>query len=302
MLLTPRLLGRNEINVRKWDGAIELSLRPSLYGYADTLDHLTEHWSGLILGDYEAVMPVPWRKKFGIRYAFTPAFVQRLDVYGSGVTAETCHLFIQSLKSAFRYADIDIAFSSGDINPVRRVNYTRDLSPGISVIRERYTSDARRSLKKAVSRNCVYSFDITVSDVLDLYMTAYGKKASYTGADYTRLARFADTCLRDGRILLRAVRHATTGELFFAALFFVSSNRLYYLLGAPSTAGRTARAGYYLIDAVMQEFAGTARVLDFEGSDLPSVAAFYRNFGPEEEVYFHLHHNSLPWIVRQFKK
>jgi hypothetical protein len=40
-----------------------------------------------------------------------------------------------------------------------------------------------------------------------------------------------------------------------------------------------------IIDYVAQKHAGEHLFLDFEGSEIPEVAAFYRKFGPIEEKY-----------------
>ena len=41
----------------------------------------------------------------------------------------------------------------------------------------------------------------------------------------------------------------------------------------------------FLIDSMFQELAGKDIVFDFEGSMIPGIARFYKNFGGQE-VYF----------------
>ena len=303
MIQKPLALAREEIDIERWNHTVESSTQESIYGYSHTLDHLCEHWDGLVLDDYRAVMPLPWRKKFGIRYAFTPAFIQRLDVYGNDVNKEQQIAFSEVLESMFLYADVDLGFTAPGMKQLSpRVNYIKDLTSDYSVIYDSYTSEAVRNLRKASSRNCMYVEDVRIEDVITLYRSAFGLKASYNEADYAKVSAFAHYCDRSGKLLLRGVRHAVTKELLFDALMFLSAKRVYYLLGAPTPDGRAARAGYCLIDGVFQEFAGSNHIFDFEGSDIPSVASFYQKFSPGTEQYYHLHINRLPWPLKMFKR
>jgi hypothetical protein len=43
-------------------------------------------------------------------------------------------------------------------------------------------------------------------------------------------------------------------------------------------------------------------MLDFEGSDIPGIADFYKGFGGLDEPYYFCKWNQLPWFYRIFKK
>ena len=63
----------HQIDFVKWDLAIEKSSAPLIYGYAWYLNTITSNqWDALVVGDYEAVFPMPWKKKFGIKYIYQP--------------------------------------------------------------------------------------------------------------------------------------------------------------------------------------------------------------------------------------
>ena len=50
-------------------------------------------------------------------------------------------------------------------------------------------------------------------------------------------------------------------------------------------AGRVKRAHFYLLDQLIAEFATKNMILDFEGSDVPGIAEFYRKFGSVNQPY-----------------
>lgn len=88
---------------------------------------------------------------------------------------------------------------------------------------------------------------------------------------------------------------SANGSLVYAGLLLDDGRRLYYILGAPSAEGRAMRATYFFIDQVMARFAGRRKTFDFEGSDIPEVATFYRSFAPQVEYYSRFHVNRLPF-------
>jgi hypothetical protein len=58
---------------------------------------------------------------------------------------------------------------------------------------------------------------------------------------------------------------------------------------------------FFLIDKFIQEHAGEKIILDFEGSNLPGLARFYKGFGSDDFVYLQVRKNNLPKLVRWLK-
>ncbi len=298
------LLKRSQIDEIKWNRAIGSSSGATLYGFVSSLDLLAGDWDALVWGDYSFVMPLPFRKKFGIRYVYTPLFIQRLDIFGGDCSNEMRQVFMTGVKAYCKYFDMNVAFAftGNEVHTHKRVNFVLSLEPGYDVIAASYQKEAKRSIQKAVSRHCIFTNDVTPAEVVGLYRQVYGKKVSGSINDYHNMHAFAKHVAASGNLVSCGVKHGLSGELLFGALFFISGRRIYYLLGAPTEKGRYARAGYFMIDAIIREYAGKNYQLDFEGSDIPGVAAFYRKFNPEEETYYRLHYNKLPWLIRLFKK
>jgi hypothetical protein len=86
-------------------------------------------------------------------------------------------------------------------------------------------------------------------------------------------------------------------RLMASALFLMHGKRAYYILVGNHPDGKTRGASHTLIDAFIQDHAGQEITLDFEGSDVPSLAFFYESFGAAEERFGWLRINRLPkWI------
>jgi rRNA processing protein Gar1 len=57
-----------------------------------------------------------------------------------------------------------------------------------------------------------------------------------------------------------------------------------------------------LYDKLIEEFSQSSLVLDFEGSDIPGIADFYKSMGPVNQPYFFVKYNELPKLIKKFKK
>ena len=89
------------------------------------------------------------------------------------------------------------------------------------------------------------------------------------------------------------------GELLAAALMGQDKSFHYYLAPAMNEEARESRAMFYLIDRYIHLHAGLPLTLDFEGSDIESVARFYRGYGAVPGTYTSLRINRLPWPLKQ---
>jgi hypothetical protein len=90
--------------------------------------------------------------------------------------------------------------------------------------------------------------------------------------------------------------------LIASAVFFFSHKRAYYILVGNHPDAKNAGASHALIDAIIKDHAGKNLILDFEGSDIPGLALFYKSFGAVEEKYAAIKLNKLPFYIKWLKK
>ena len=76
-----QFFSHKEINKRKWDECISSSVNGRVYAYSWYLDIVTDQWDALILDNYQAVFPLPFRRKCGIDYVYQPVFTQQLGLF-----------------------------------------------------------------------------------------------------------------------------------------------------------------------------------------------------------------------------
>src|ERR1051325_4489828 len=109
-------LAHKDIDKKKWNRCIDNADNGLIYAYSFYLDCMAKNWDALVQNDYEAVMPLTWKKKYGIRYLYQPFLTAQLGVFGQIITERQCGDFIQAIPSKFRY--IDISLNSGHISGI----------------------------------------------------------------------------------------------------------------------------------------------------------------------------------------
>ena len=92
-----------------------------------------------------------------------------------------------------------------------------------------------------------------------------------------------------------------SGASLNVSIFFTDEFRIYNIMSVSLPTGRNKKAHFFLLDQLIKEFAGENRILDFEGSEIPGIAEFYRKFGSINEPYPFFYYNRLPVPIRFFK-
>lgn len=298
-------LTHQQIDKQKWDGCIDKSSNGLIYGYSFYLDQMTKRWDALVLNDYEAVMPLTWNKKYGICYLYQPFLTAQLGVFGNNMNAEIVAYFLQSIPSKFKYWDFCLnyhnIFPLKEFELYQRSNFVLALNKPYTEIYTYYKENIQRNIKKAEQAGCTVQKDFDAEKVIELaiqQMKSQGKESADNVEHFRKL--YQDLHTRQMATTYGIV--SATNQLLASCIFFFSHNRAYYILVGNHAAGKTIGASHALIDAFIKDHAGKNMLLDFEGSDIPSLAHFYSSFGAVNEVYPALKINRLPFYLKWLKK
>ena len=89
----------------------------------------------LIWNDYEAVMPLTWKKKYGIHYLYQPYFTACLGVFGKNISAAIVNNFLDAVPPGFKYWDIYLNhgnyFEQANYKLYERMNYVLPLNDSL---------------------------------------------------------------------------------------------------------------------------------------------------------------------------
>ncbi|HEX9514205.1 MAG TPA: GNAT family N-acetyltransferase [Puia sp.] len=300
-----RYLKRQEIDLQKWEACIDRSPNGLIYGRSFYLDYMTAgQWDALVLEDYTAVLPLTWKQKAGIRYLCQPAFTQQLGIFSlTPPPPSLVEDFLARLNTHFRFAEIFFNYQNEHPSLQAYTNFILPLDTPYAQLSAQYKKDLVKNLKLAArARSPVqYLSDFDLSTALDLYQRQYQGRTPHVKEEAYR--QFKELCLflaPAGKILLRTLTDHRQQPLAIA-LLLREKDRMYLLQSTVLPAGRQTGANHSLLDHLIREFAGKPMILDFEGSEIPGIAHFYRNFGAKDQPYYFYRHNGLPWPLRLFK-
>lgn len=300
-----RHLKRNEIDDAKWNKVIETSIQSRIYACSVWLDYLSPKWEALVHGNYESVMPLPVKKKYGFRYLSQPPFTQQLGIFSKNEMNEnTVKAFYSKAKELFSFAAICVKnqYADCDFLFTERKNYIVDLSFSYDSIRGNYSGNLiKKSLNYIDKTSLRYLKENDISSALQLSQTLYRSKMTITSSQYEQLRKVSENLEKSNNCFTRTVLNENE-EILAISLLFIDNNRIYNLLSATTDKGRKLNANYFLYDELIKEFCNGTHILDFEGSSIPSIEYFYKKFGAQLEPYYCLQWNNLKWPLKLLKK
>lgn len=291
------------IDLEKWDQCISGSVNGLIYGRSFYLDHMAKNWAALVLNDYEAVMPLPWNRKYGIRYLYQPAFTAHLGLFSAlPFNGSLIQSFLSHCEKNFRFCELPLNGANCLSGLPLRANYILDLQKDYGQIRTGYRKDLIQNLKTAGPDNLLYAGATDHQPVIDLYNNLYGNRfPQVRTSDYRHFSDLCEDLSRRKMIIVRQVTEKNSGRLLASSIFFKDGKRLYNIMSATLPDGREKLANPYLLDQLIREFSGEKTILDFEGSQIPGIAEFYRKFGAVSEPYPFFQFNHLPFPFRLLK-
>ncbi|SER00755.1 hypothetical protein [Neolewinella agarilytica] len=286
MSTTIRRIPRKQINREKWNLAVNTEQYPSPYGLCWWLDAVTDSsWEGLIMGDYQLVLPIPFFLKVGPLALVNGApFTQHLGPFGEGSPEEK--QAIVSRVSTLRYVRKLSTLVKAPGNRFRitsRNNYELNLLPGYGRISKGYRADLRRKLRR---NKLSAPVKISAEDFIRFYLDTLGEKISmsYKNQGVVHSLLLADRKYGEGACY--ALKAEDSGEMLGALFLAKNGSRIVNLMAASTKEGYKQNAMAVIIDSIIREYASRDILLDFEGSDIPGVASFFSGFGASRLHYY----------------
>ncbi|MEO6915383.1 MAG: GNAT family N-acetyltransferase [Chitinophagaceae bacterium] len=295
---------RKDLDGQKWDRCIEGATNGLIYAQVAYLDAMSVHWDALILGDYQAVMPLTWNRKYGIYYLYQPFLCASLGIFGNGLNAGIVQDFLTAIPARFRYCDIylnsgnNFTIQGFDVYP--RLNFVLSLNKPYDLLSGRFRNSYKQILRRFEKLGNRVSKEVPVDEVIALAKEQLNPLFNVKTSDYLNFASLFNWLKADGKAESYGV-YDKKGQLLASGLFLFSNQRAYYVLAGNHPDGRTIGASHAMLDAFIRQYSGSDLVLDFEGSDVSRIAFFFKGFGASELYYPGLKYNRLPRLLRWIK-
>ena len=273
-----------QIDRAKYDNCVRQSSDARIYALSWYLDCVTDCWDIFMEGDYQTVMPLPKKSKYGIQYVYTPSWVQQLGLFSLTDISKTIQEdFLKRLSNKFLW--IDYHFNSGQQMSTEsfqvKKNYVLDLEAGIDQIQFNFNTNRKRISKKKLD-------DLTIDKKgsLSIFLENYRhQEKSYPVSD--------DAIDRLARLYQMNPKHVHVwnvfngGEFMAGLIWLKDNNRITYLVPIAHQRAKKMNVPTHLINELIGDYQGQKLLLDFEGSMLQGVEKFYQSFGADTEFYYY---------------
>jgi len=296
-------LRHNQINKTKWDDSIKQSFNGNIYAYSWYLDLAHEDWDALVEDDYQRVMPLTLKTKYGITYYFQPFFTQQFGVFSTSIlNPDIIDAFIKKIPKHVKI--IDVNFNSfnklvgTNYISISNTNYLLDLIGEYPKLASGYSTNTKRNLKKTLKNNLTFMKGVKPETVIKIFRENKGVDITkWDDNNYIVFQRIMYTAIHKGVGFTCGV-YTEHNELCAAAFFTSINNRVTFLFSGTNKLARANGAMSMLIDTVIKTNASTPQILDFEGSNDKNLARFYKGFGAKKTLYTRLKINRLNFVVK----
>ncbi len=302
----PRLLKRNDIDERKWNALINTSVQSLPYALSYYLDAVAPDWQALVLGNYEAVFPLPWLRKFGVKCIYQPYYCQQLGLFSKTQPNEPLlQLFFNELGT-FSYINLNInpsALQVADaykLKPKKNLLLQLDKSP--VALRKQYSENHRRNITKAEKNGLVFLQDISYEHFETFYLQNIDRQKENFKPQHEKIFKAICRALVANNAARFFAVALPTGEITTAVLVLLHGKRAINLINVSSQTGKKNGSAHFLFNKLIQLLAEQQNglTLDFEGSSVPGIARFYEGFGAQPEVFYNYQTNLLKQLKQRF--
>lgn len=286
------IVDKHTVNKEKWNSCLATSGLATLYASIDYLNIMVDDWIGVTNENYTFVIAFPIKSTFGIRYTYTPPFVQQQNIHGT-ITEKEKEAVWKILTQIIKYGSFASAepLASGKILE-QKTNFLLPLHQPYTNLAAAFSNDLKRNIDRASKRTLQYD-TAEVDTAIKLYQQFNGYKTKHvTANDYHRLHQF---CKNNKEKIITQKVVNDSGEIVAIALCIQFQHRIYNLLNTTTQEGKKISANHLLLSKIIEAFAERDLYFDFEGSSIPGIKQFYQGFNPIEETYTISRFNLLPF-------
>lgn len=299
------ILPASELDPHKWDSCVFGAGNGRLFAAYDYLSHMAPCWSGLVLDDYQAVLPLIHKRKFGISYLATLPFINQLGLIGTLNAEFDIAPVLRTVHQFAKYGDICFNHTNGRFMETYgrpRPNFELALNRDHAHIFNHYHKGLRKHLRQIKDGRQLFFAPANPSEVIDHYQAFLKQKAGIQlSDDFNRLRALVDTDFGKRHFFPYKVT-GDNGHVLLYGLYGKDRYRIYKFMTTTTPEGRKANAAAFALDYLIARYALSDRTLDFMGSALEGVRSFIESFGAVNQPYYLYHYNHLPWPLRLWKR
>lgn len=277
---------RKDLDLKKYSNAIQTALNYRIYAEYWYLDAQTdEKWECLIYDDYEVVMPIPLQYKLGFKFVLQPFYSQQLGVFYKQEISKELFKDFENRLHKYRVR----AYSFNEENTERfqpkgekKVNQILNLNRPYTSIHKHFSKDRLKDIRRNSKLNLVLKEEFDFDLFFELRKKAYEELESMLDVNLTK--KFIKSLIESKKYKAFTLCNSNQ-EVLSMVLFGASKSRLIQLFSVRNKSIEPKGAFPFLLNQVIEKFAESELILDFEGSMVPGIARRNESFGAEIRYY-----------------
>jgi hypothetical protein len=305
----PVFISRLEIDDERWNAAVKLSRQNVMYAYSWYLDVVCDEWCAMVWPsnkDYQIILPLPIKRKWGIDVIQQPLFCQYLGFFYQHEVPDALILrFLSLLDSQYPHISSYVFHPDNHLLISRLVSglpvfnhktlftHWLRLDRSYDEIKSHYSKDRKTNLNRSLKSNQNIFESGEIAPLIDLFRRNHETRID--GGVSAKAYRILEN-------LFIKLREHASAELWYAVaneeinagvLIVRWGDFSIYLFNAATREARKSNARSVMLDNYFCANAGQELIFDFESPDIPSIASFYESFGAETKPLLSIRKNAL---------
>ncbi|WP_124642116.1 hypothetical protein [Amniculibacterium aquaticum] len=288
------------IDFTKYTHCINQSAQKKYSVSKEFLDITTgKKWNILVEGDYDAVMPLPFVKKFGLKLIVNPRLCQQLGVFSKKDDLKVNDEFLEYLDKNYWVWNYNFnEYNKFSKTLKSKRNYIIPKND-YDLVYQKYSPKRKRKIRQdeeIKQHSEIKNIENKTEALLFIQETAIGASDSNDTKLYVKLfSDFHDA----GCLTFYGFYHH---QKLINLIAIYENHDVAVLLGTFNQKEKLKISGSsVLIDSVIREKIGN-KDFDFEGSEVASVEEFFRGFRPENHPYTNFENLSNHWAMKFYTR
>ena len=234
----------------------------------------------------------------GYEKVFQPFFTRYFPFIGE-INNEFISDVFDYLSQNFKYLNINLPYKIdySFLNYKKCIYQKLDLNKSYELLYQSFSNNTKRIINKSKNLKIEESSDL--NGFIQLFKSTVGHKLKYKKKNYSALSSIIKSGFSNQAINFLQIKEDK--EVLAYAIFFSHKNVINFLKGAVTEKGRKLGAMHNLINHCIFQNANSEKYLDFGGSNINSVAEFYRRFGAVDVEYYNHYYDHLPSLYKKLK-
>jgi hypothetical protein len=274
-------LKHDEINYSKWDNVMSAADNSLIYGFSWYLDCVSPQWEALVDENFEYIMPLPVKRKKGLKYIVQPILTQQLGIFSKQHISES---IVKKFVRSIPYLSYEMNLNENNFisHAVFQPNFILSLDAAYEELIKNFSTNTLRNIRKGEKCNLLVNWELTLIEFIQFF---FEEEKNYSLPDKNTTIKLVESALKRNQIKLVGIK-TINQELIAVLGLIISGNRLIYLLPSSNIEGKEKAAMFLMVNEIIKKYAGTDSFFHFEGSKIDGIARFYKGFGAVSVPYY----------------